>query len=169
MQDIIELERRIAAAFDRIDRGLETADRARATVIAPETAGETAKMSAMARALETARTSSADWAARYSALEAQSADETLALANQIAQLSDELSTRTQELDAALQVVTNQTSAQQDSEIQVLEDQMSDLHRQLSEQSLELATLRAQRASEVEELKAIVAALTPLIEEAQSNA
>ena len=169
MQDIIELERRIAAAFDRLDRGLETADRARATVAAPEETGENAKMSALVRALETARASSADWATRYAALESQMTDETLALANQFAQLTKELSTRTQELDAALLTSASQTPAQYATELQVLEDQMTALRSQLSAQNLELTALRTQRASEVEDLKAIVAALTPLIEEAESNA
>lgn len=179
MQDILELERRIAAAFDRIDRGLELADRTRAalappTVTAPSSVGptepaETPAMTAMVRALESARASSADWAARYAALETQMADETLSLANQLAEVTQELSRRTQELDAALGNVSGASTEQHANEIKVLEDQMAAMRDKISAQSLELTALRSQRASEAADLKAIVAALTPLIEEAQSNA
>jgi chromosome segregation ATPase len=168
MQDIIELERRIAAAFDRIDRGLEMG--ARATVVQPVAAPESAQMATLIRALETARDASADWAARYAALEARMADETLIMAGQIAQLTDELAEQTDTL-MALQLSDAQpdAGAQRGAEMQAMDDQMADLRQRLAAQSAELDALRSQRSTEVQEMDAIIAALNPLIEEAESHA
>lgn len=170
MQDITELERRIAAAFDRIDRGLEQADRARATVTLPSTEAEqpaTVQTSALLRSLESAQASSADWAKRYAALEAQLADVTLSMAAEITKLTDDLTTTRADLQMAL--VSPDQPQQSATELQALEAQLTDLRRQLAAQSVELLQLRAQRATEIEELKSIVAALTPLIEEAKPHA
>lgn len=186
MQDIIELERRIAAAFDRIDHGLETADRARAeaalvpaapveaaTVAVPQNLtppSESAQMGAMIRALETARDSSADWAARYAALEARMADETVAMAGQLAQLSADLDAKTQLIqDMETAHAGADTAQQQSTELQAMDDQMRDLRSQLVAQSAEMEALRSQRTTEIQELNAIIAALNPLIEEAENNA
>lgn len=170
MQDITELERRIAAAFDRIDRGLEQADRARATVNLPSTEAEqpaTVQTSALLRSLESAQASSADWAKRYATLEAQLADVTLSMAAEITKLTDDLTTTRADLQMAL--VSPDQPQQSATELQALEAQLTDLRRQLAAQSVELLQLQAQRATEIEELKSIVAALTPLIEEAKPHA
>ena len=168
MQDITELERRIAAAFDRIDRGLEQADRARATVLPvaaaqadPAPAG--AQTSALMRSLESAAASNADWAKRYAALETQLAEVTLSMAGEIAQLTEDLATSRADMQVAL-VSADQTQ-QSAQELQVVQEQLTDLRGRLAAQTAELTQLRAQRAAEIEELKSIVAALTPLIEEA----
>ncbi len=168
MQDIIELERRIAAAFDRIDRGLEMG--ARATVAQPVVTPESAQMGTLIRALETARDASADWASRYAALEARLADETLIMAGQIAALTNELAEQTDTL-VALQLSDVQASsgAQRGAEMQAMDDQMAALRERLAAQTAELEALRSQRSTEVQEMDAIIAALTPLIEEAESHA
>ena len=128
MQDISELERRIAAAFDRIDRGLEIADRARAAP-QPDTSAQ----------IQAAEAQSADWAKRYAALEQKSAADHQALTREVARLTEALAAPLAELASARQ--------------------------QLAKKTAELAQIQSQRAAEVAELKSIVAALTPLIEEA----
>lgn len=175
MQDISELERRIAAAFDRIDRGLEKADRARATVVArpaeteaPETSQSAiAQMGTMLRKLEIAKAGNADWALRYTALEAQLAETTLSLTTQITKLTEDLAKASADLEAALAKPPLPSPLAQ--ELQAVQDQLAESRRQLAAQSVEVTQLRAQRATEIEELKSIVAALTPLIEEAKPNA
>lgn len=170
MQDILELERRIAAAFDRIDRGLEQADRARMSVSAPhaelgQEAGPTDLADALRRDLEAAQASSADWAKRYSALEAQMAEAGQSMTDEIAKLTAELATKSADLNVSIPVADPQAQ----SEWQAMQDQLMELNRQIAAQSLELTQLRSQRATEIEELKSIVAALTPLIEEATPHA
>lgn len=131
MQDISELERRIAAAFDRIDRGLESADRARvATVL---------DTSAIVQAQEAAQAQSADWARRYAALEQKSAADHQNLSQEIARLTQALAAPLAELASARQ--------------------------QLAAKTAELVQINSHRSIEIAELKSIVAALTPLIEEA----
>lgn len=176
MQDISELERRIAAAFDRIDRGLERADRARATVVVPppqmveveSSKSATAQLGSVLQSLEIAQASNEDWAKRYATLEAQMADAAALAAGEIAKLNTDLATATADLEAALATPQDQP-VQTAQELQVLDEQLAELRRQLATQSVELMQLRAQRSAEIEELKSIVAALTPLIEEAHSNA
>ncbi len=170
MQDITELERRIAAAFDRIDRGLEQADRARASVAPPSediSPADTAHAALLLRSLESATASSADWAKRYAALEAQLADVTLSMAGEIAKLTEALATAK---SAALSASDSPDQPQQSAQdLQALDVQLTELRRQLAAQETELTQLRAQRSVEIEELKSIVAALTPLIEEAKPHA
>jgi len=185
MQDITELERRIAAAFDRIDRGLELADRARASVATPSSITAAAKTvsadivsadtvsadmgqtALLLRSLESATASSADWAKRYATLEAQLADVTLSMAGEIAKLTQALATSKSEALAAM--ASADQPQQFGQELQALGVQLNESRRQLVTQETELTQLRAQRAIEIEELKLIVAALTPLIEEAKPHA
>lgn len=173
MQEITELERRIAAAFDRIDRGLEQADRARATVVAlPSQAVQkdtvqTAQSGALLRSLEQAQESNVDWANRYAALEAKMAEATRSMAGDIAKLTEDLATTRSDLQAA--TCNPEQPLQTAQEMQVLEEQLSALRAQLAAQTTELTQLRAERAVEIDELKAIVAALTPLIDEAKPHA
>jgi hypothetical protein len=168
MQDITELERRIAAAFDRIDRGLEQADRARASVAPPSVdTADTAHAALLVRSLESATASNADWAKRYAAVEAQLADVTLSMAGEIAKLTEALATaKSAALAASVSPDQPQQSAQ---DLQALDVQLAELRRQLAAQETELTQMRAQRLIEIEELKSIVAALTPLIEEAKPHA
>ena len=173
MQDITELERRIAAAFDRIDRGLEQADRARATAVAlpsaaaPRDTVQAAQSGALLRSLEQAQESNVDWANRYAALEAKMAEATRAMAGDIAKLTEDLAITRSDLQAA--VTHPKQPLQTAQEMQGFEEQLSALRGQLAAQNTELTQLRAQRAIEIDELKAIVAALTPLIEEAKPHA
>jgi chromosome segregation ATPase len=180
MQEISELERRIAAAFDRIDRGLEQADRARAAVVATPaakvdptqidpSATDTAQIEAVLHSLEQAQANNADWAQRYAMLEAEMKDAKLSMADEIAKLTQELAMNSVDaMDPNVRPTLDQPE-QLSQERLVLERQLSDLHGQLALQSAELTQLRAQRAAEIAELNAIVAALTPLMEEAKPYA
>ncbi len=172
MQDILELERRIAAAFDRIDRGLEQADRARMSDSAPQftlgpDAGPTDLADALRRDLEAAQASNADWAKRYDVLEAQLAEASRSMTDQIAKLTEELATTSAELKLALS--TSATDPNAPSERHAMQDKLTELSLQMAAQSVELTQLRSHRATDIEELKSIVAALTPLIEEANPHA
>ncbi len=174
MQDILELERRIAAAFDRIDRGLEQADRARMSVSdqqseqAPEAAPmDRAETDAIRRDLEAAQASNADWEKRYGALEAQLAETTLSMTGEITKLTEELAAKSADFQTAASNPETDPKAQ--SELHAVQDQLTELRRQMAAQSVELTQLRSQRTAEIEELKSIVAALTPLIEEANPHA
>lgn len=201
MQEISELERRIAAAFDRIDRGLEQADRARAAVVnskrlflgsavadraraaaiystqtdqvdpaqSDSVQTESAQMEAILRSLERAQSSNAEWAQRYALLEAQMKETKLSMAGEIAKLSEELATKSSDPIAPKGNSATDQTEEFSQERLVLERQLSDLHGQLALQSAELTQLRAQRAAEIAELSAIVAALTPLMEEAKPYA
>lgn len=172
MQEISELERRIAAAFDRIDRGLEQADRARAAVVSspiPAAQMDPAQMAAVLHSLEQAQASNADWAQRYAMLEAEMQDAKLSMAGEIAKLTEELAMNSADAKDANAPPTLDQPEQLSQERLVLEQQLSDLHGQLALQSAELTQLRDQRAAEIAELNAIVAALTPLMEEAKPYA
>jgi hypothetical protein len=157
MADITELERRIAAAFDRIDRGLEGIIQSRAqinTPAAPETSAAPApELAALMRALELAKASTQDWADRYSALQQQMSDETLAMASEIARLSAEL-------DQA----RSQTSAPPAADTPASDDEMDALLARLAAQETELETLRAAQSRDSQELGEIIAALAPWVEE-----
>jgi len=158
MADITELERRIAAAFDRIDRGLEGIIQSRAQINSPSAPPETTaapapELAALMRALELAKASTQDWADRYSALQQQMSDETLAMASEIARLSAEL-------DQA----RSQTSAPPAADTPASDDEMDALLARLAAQETELETLRAAQSRDSQELGEIIAALAPLVEE-----
>lgn len=163
MQDISELERRIAAAFDRIDRGLEQADRARAAP-AETVQTDTVQLGVLLRSLEAAQASSADWANRCAALEAQLAQASLSMSGEIAKLTEELAATASELALRSPPADQPLQSTQD-----LQDELTELRQQLAAQLVELTQLRAERATEIEELQSIVTALTPLIDEAKPHA
>lgn len=169
MEDTAELERRISAAFDRMDRGLDALGRApQAGADAGTAAGDTGQNAnvdtssaapAILRALELAKASSDDWADRYRALQAQMGSETVAMAGEIARLTNELETaRAAALAAAhaSEVTAASLGPQHDDEIAAL-------NARIAAQQDELDILRAERAAEAGELHEIISALTPLIE------
>ncbi len=151
-EDITELSRRISAAFDRMDQGLEALSRKSAPAPIPAAEGEGS--AALLRALEAARASSDDWAERYRALQAQMGAETLAMASEITRLTDELAAARAVLSAPSETVAVPDTAEVD-----------ELTARIAEQEAELETLRAERAFDATELAAIIAALDPLVQEA----
>lgn len=162
MSDISELEQRIAAAFDRMDRGLEGLARARAAAPAhtdPALSGDAApQMAALLRALEHAKASGAEWSERYRALEAQMSAETLAMATEIARL-------TALIDAAGQMPPARPQAQPSPPDIDRDAEIDELTARIAQQEAELETLRALRAKEAGELGDLIAALSPLVAEA----
>lgn len=191
MQDITQLEQRISAAFERMDRGLERLLHARRAAL-EDGLGEGAPLSPpdlppdtppsvddnplddafvsdhaqeaaqsapnwasvqpaapgiepLLRALEQAKASNADWAERYAALQAQTNDQTFAMASEIARLT-----------AAL--------ADAQSGVPAHHEDLDDLTARLAAQEAELEILRAQRDQNTAELDEIIAALTPLVED-----
>ena len=157
-EDITELSRRISAAFDRMDQGLEALSRknllAPTIPAAPTPAPEGEGSAALLRALEAARASSDDWAERYRALQAQMGAETLAMASEITRLTGELAAAR----AALSAPPDTAAAPDTAEV-------DELTARIAEQEAELETLRAERAFDATELAAIIAALDPLVQEA----
>lgn len=134
MQDIVELERRITAAMERITYGLER--RVSGAAIS------TNEVAQLTEALDEERMANAQLNERLKVLrerggleaEADSADVT-ALKAQVAAQDDEIAT---------------------------------LRRVLAEAGKEIASLRAARSNEAEELADIVAALDPLVTEAEAH-
>lgn len=115
---------------------------------APDTA--LSQIAPLLRALELAKASTSEWAERYSALQAQMGEQTLAMANEIARLTAELAV----LHAAPSVeTTNTPDADRD---------LDDLTARLAAQEAELEILRAQRDQDTAEIGDIIAALTPLV-------
>jgi hypothetical protein len=159
-EDITELSRRISAAFDRVDQGLEALARKSvpapipAPIPAPVQAAEGEGSAALLRALEAARTSIEDWADRYRALQAQMGAETLALALEITRLTDELAAAR----ASVAPPFNTDAAPDSADV-------DELTARIAEQEAELETLRAERVFDATELAAIIAALDPLVQEA----
>jgi hypothetical protein len=151
-EDITELSRRISAAFDRMDQGLEALSRKSAPALIPAAEGEGS--AALLRALEAARASSDDWAERYRALQAQMGAETLAMASEITRLTGELAAAR----ASAPTAAETAPAGDNSDV-------DELTTRIAEQEAELETLRAERAFDATELAAIIAALDPLVQEA----
>ena len=159
-EDITELSRRISAAFDRVDQGLEVLSRKSvpatitAPITAPNPAAEVEGSAALLRALEAARASSDDWAERYRALQAQMGAESLAMASEITRLTGELAAAR----ASVAPVADTAPAGDNNDLDALT-------ACIAEQEAELETLRAERAFDATELAAIIAALDPLVHEA----
>ncbi len=157
-EEISELSRRISAAFDRMDQGLEALARSkaeRASTPAPAPAQDaevSAATPSLLRALELAKASSDDWAERYRTLQAQMGTETLAMAAEIDRLTTELA-------AARAAQPASAAAPADMDI-------DELTTRIAEQEAELETLRAERANDAAELAEIIAALDPLVQEAR---
>lgn len=164
MPDITALEQRIAAAFDRMDQGLERLARAKPPFDADPQPGPPSaalgeapiteaspQLPALLRALESAKASAADWADRYRALQVQMGDETLAMASEITRL-------TALLDAA-QAANPAPVVGPDRDAEI-----DDLTARIAQQEAELETLRALRAGEAADIGDLVAALAPLVEE-----
>lgn len=165
-QDFTQLEQRIKAAFDRIDRGLEEFASARAqsqqaTALADSPPvhdlpqGSPPHLEALLRALESAKSAAEDWAQRFATLQKQSSEETLAMANEISRLTRELQAARAGGNTAPAPASAQAS--HDAEIDALT-------ARIAEQEAELESLRAARAIEASELGELIAQLSPLVEE-----
>jgi predicted nucleic acid-binding Zn-ribbon protein len=129
MQDIIELERRITAAMDRIAKGLERGPGA----------GQSDEVARLTEALDEERMANAQLNERIKVLRDRDGQGAGAVQDETATLKAQLLAQ--------------------------KDEIATLRRVLAEAGKEIATLRAARSAEAEELAEIVAALDPVIAEA----
>lgn len=155
MSDIDELQSRITAAMDRIAKGVDAA-RDKPPAPDPETL----------RALEDERTANAQLRERVYALKTKADEE---LANLRTQVEDTggriaaLDLELQRLRKANQQLTEACSALREAN----QEGVGEPHLINTAMQAELEALRAARASDVAEADAILAALEPLVKEAQS--
>ncbi len=131
MQDIVELERRITAAMERIGAGLDR----RASSEGGKGDGD--EIARLTEALDEERMANAQ------------------LNERVRVLHDRATSGAGEADEGLQA---QLAAQA--------DEISTLRRVLAEAGKEIASLRAARAAEAAELAEVVAALDPLVKDAE---
>lgn len=151
MQDILELERRITAAMERITYGVER--------LASGSAG--AGLGAVGAGAAGAEAASGDAAAR--------------IAHLTEALDEERMTNAQ-LNERLRVLRDKAGQGSDEAVADLQtklaaqaDELGTLRRVLAEAGREIASLRAARAAEAEELAEIVIALDPLVTAASPEA
>lgn len=131
MQDIVELERRITAAMERIGAGL---DRRAGQVGGQGGAEEIARLT---EALDEERMANAQ------------------LNERVRVLHERATQGASEADEGLQ-----------AQLAVQADEIATLRRVLAEAGKEIASLRAARAAESAELAEVVAALDPLVKDAE---
>ncbi len=131
MQDIVELERRITAAMERIGAGL---DRRAGKAAAMEGADEIARLT---EALAEERMANAQ------------------LSERVRVLHERATQGASEADEGLQ-----------AQLATQADEIATLRRVLAEAGKEIASLRAARAAEAAELAEVVAALDPLVKDAE---
>lgn len=151
MQDILELERRMTAAMERITYGVER--------LASGSAG--AGLGAVGAGAAGAEAASGDAAAR--------------IAHLTEALDEERMTNAQ-LNERLRVLRDKAGQGSDEAVADLQtklaaqaDELGTLRRVLAEAGREIASLRAARAAEAEELAEIVIALDPLVTAASPEA
>ena len=143
MQDIVELERRITAAMERITRRVERL----ATQESEGPVGALEEVARLNEALDEERMTNAQLKERIRALREKEA-----------QTQTEAQTGGAEDEAA--ALRAHLAAQN--------DEIATLRRVLAEAGREIASLRAARAAEAEEAAEILAALDPLVSAAQGH-
>lgn len=141
MQDIVELERRITAAMERISTGVDLlAARGAQGFAAP--LDDSAELARLNEALDEERMTNAQLTERLRALRDKDALAETAKSAEIAALTAQLASQT--------------------------DEIATLRRVLAEAGKEIAALRHARTTEAEELSDIIAALDPLIAQAATE-
>jgi chromosome segregation ATPase len=168
MQDIAELERRITAALERIDRGV-------AGVLAPASADQAptaflpeSDFAKLNEDLDEERMLNAQLNERLRVVNEKHAAEKLALTAEISDLNAQLSDQAGEIASLRETVLQLNND--------LDDLRSIAERGVTEPEFinhtlqtEVEALRAAREADAAELAEIVAALTPLVAEAERNA
>lgn len=166
MTDLVELERRIANALNRLEAGI---DRLRSDASAPQAATDSAgELADLQAALAAERASNAELSDRIAALRARDSRQEIAgLEARIAELTRQLDVQglelhrmrksTIQLREALRAMTEDGVAQVDGSV-------------INKAMLaELEALRALRAAEAQELSELVAELLPIVGEEEANA
>ncbi len=171
MSEITELERRISAALDRIDKGVDALTRipaaaSPAATADPEAQARSEELTQLRAALEAERSSNAELTERVRALRERQDTAISGLERRLARATEQLDAQGLELrrmkkaNAELMEVTRELragSADTASEADLLSRSMS----------AELEALRAERRAEAAEMEEILAALDPLITEAEN--
>lgn len=169
MQEIAELERRITAALERIGRGLEgLAEPAPPAVASLEPSVAVGEVAALNEALDEERMANAQLQERLRVVRDKDADAHLALTTRITELDGQTEAQSDEIKMLRRQVSQLTE-----HIAILQEAaisgVTEPHHINRAMMTELETLRAARATEADELAEIVATLTPLIQEVQSDA
>lgn len=176
MQDaegIAELERRIAAALDRIGQGLDRMARPAASppapVAAPVAVGEaTAEIARLTEALEVEKTANAQLTERLKAVKDREAQARSSLQAKVERMTHQLDVQGLELQR-MRKVTVQLRESLRAMTEAAEAATPEPHLINKSMLAELEALRAQRQSEVAEMDEILAELAPLIEESAEDA
>lgn len=162
MSDIVELERRLTAALDRIGLGVAQLSSAAAPIDAPVDAGDTAaKIAELEAKLAEERAVNAQLEERVKALkERQDAQVT-----DVAQAADATKKQLVRFDRELQKL-RQVNAElreiNDKLRQVAETHVSEPHLINRAMQAELEALRVTRATDAAEIEAIISELRPIV-------
>lgn len=143
MQDIVELERRMTAAMERIGLGLDRM--ARPATVADNASDEIARLT---EALDEERMANAQLNERLRVLKEREAD------------GPENGSENTSGSGASEEMQAQLATQA--------DEIATLRRVLAEAGKEIAALRAARSAEAADIAEIVAALEPLVTEAETG-
>ncbi|MEC3860620.1 hypothetical protein VK792_04935 [Mesobacterium sp. TK19101] len=163
MTQIDELERRIAAAFDRIGKGVEglEAELAAARADPPPPQADPAELEALRQALADERTANAQLEERVRAIREKQESQVAALETQVSEQHSTIA----RLDMELQRLRQACDLLRENNVALrgaAEANNTDPH--LINRSLlaELESLRAERAAENAELAGVMGALKPLL-------
>ncbi|MHA7876289.1 hypothetical protein [Roseivivax sp.] len=169
MSDLSELERRIAAALDRISRGVEGLGHdAPAAGDDAEAGAARAEIARLEAALEDERTANAQLEARVRAIRDKQDGEVSGLRGEAESTRQALA----DLDAELQRLrhANDMLTRTNAEMrEALQDNLGEPHLINQAMLAELEALRAARSAEGAESRAVLSALTPLLAEAEARA
>ena len=166
MTDIDELERRIASALDRIAQGVESLGGADRAPGAP--AADAAAMADLQTALDEERVANAQLEERVKAIREKQDSQVATLRAEAEEARHGLAA----LDAELQRLrhANEMLTETNHEMRAaLEEHVGEPHLINKAMLAELESLRAARATEAAEAKAVLAALTPLLADAETQA
>lgn len=170
MSDIDELERRIAAALERISKGVEQLGTAAAAE--PGDAGEAsasaAGIAALEAALEDERMANAQLEERVKAIREKQESQVAALREEAEAARRGLADLDTELQR-LRQANDMLSSTNEEMRRALEEKVGEPHLINKAMLAELEGLRAARAADAAETQAVLSALTPLLAEAEERA
>ncbi|WP_435312591.1 hypothetical protein [Primorskyibacter sedentarius] len=161
MTQIQELERRIVAALDRIGQGVETLDAARAAVPEPVPAVDPEEVAQLRAALENERMTNAQLEERVRAIRDKQQGEVHSLRAEL----ESKRAAMEKLDQQLQRLRKANDLLRDSNDALrnaLEEGIDEPNLINTSMLAELEGLRATRAADVAENRAVLAALEPLL-------
>ena len=162
MNEIAELERRIAYAMERIAKGLDGLDRPAVAAPAPEPVVDRQEAEALRQALEEERLVNSQLEERLHALRQKHDDQAAqagAALNATSEKMGQLDTELAQLRATVAQLRDSNAALRAAN----ETGVGEPHLINAAMQTELEALRATRAAEIAEVEAIKAALIPLLQ------